>query len=118
MKTLNINQSTADKQARLNQINALATQHGREIRCIAQMSGRSLPKITISGIYTLDLFQLQQRILSMAENDIIVIGRNLDCDIVINSQDRRVSRIHCYLLKTKNQVKLFDCSLNGTQIIF
>ncbi len=94
------------------------TANGRSIKCIAVMSGRSLPRLKMSN-YSVDLFQLQERISQMNEGDCIVFGRSKeDCDIIVSEADRTVSRIHCMLRKEGKELRLYDCSLNGTSIVF
>ncbi len=91
--------------------------NGREAKLIAKFSGRILPKLQISA-YTIDLFNLQQRLNNLKDGSILVFGRSDEfCDIIVSNYDRTVSRIHCYIRKNGNGFELFDCSLNGTQVI-
>ncbi len=91
--------------------------NGREAKLIAEFSGRILPTLKISN-YKIDLFNLQQRLNNLKDGSIIVFGRSDKfCDIIVSNYDRTVSRIHCYIRKNGNGFELFDCSLNGTQVI-
>lgn len=106
--TLNFRQVTIENEVKRN---------GRSSKVIAVLSGRVLPKLQMSA-YTIDLFNLQQRLNNLKDGSIIVFGRSDKfCDIVVSNCDDTVSRIHCYIRKKGNVFELFDCSLNGTQVI-
>lgn len=91
--------------------------NGREVKFIAELSGRVLPVLKIS-VYKIDLFNLQQRLANLKDGSIIVFGHDNEfCDIVVSKCDRTVSRIHCYIKRNGNVFELFDCSLTGTQVI-
>ena len=48
------------------------------------------------------------------EDDIVIVGRNPDCSVIIN--DKRLSGKHCRIEKRDTGVFVVDTSTNGTFI--
>ena len=93
--------------------------NNRTCKCIAVLTGRFLPKLCMANNYTIDLLSMQKRLQDLDEGGWIVFGRDRAfCDIIVSNTDRTISRVHCYIKKCENKFQIFDCSLNGTRVVF
>lgn len=101
--------------SRLQSIVDTVNTRGRVIKKLYHLSSPRTINIQMSR-YHVKL--TAERISLLKDGDILVIGRDTNCDVNITKTDNGVSRYHCVVVKNSHGYDLYDMSLSGTTVWF
>lgn len=114
--------TTTENDIRFAHLVMTAAGNGRTIREIGRRRASQGIKLHIAGIYTFSV--PQEKLDAMKDSDLLVIGRpnseiRLDLPLVPESGviDNRISRIQCIIRRTGRHLWIYDCGINGTELI-
>ena len=99
--------------SRLQTIVDTAKKRGRVIKKLLHLTTPRAVNVQMSR-YNVKL--TSDRISLLKDGDILVIGRDKDCDINITRTDNGVSRYHCVVVKNSHGYDVYDMSLSGTTV--